>query len=43
MRMSGDVDYLIRMVIPNIAAYDLVYKRLITAVDFLDIQCRICA
>jgi len=27
-RISGDVDYLPRVVVPNIAAYDAVYKRL---------------
>ena len=27
-RMSGDVDYLLRVVVPDIAAYDTVYKRL---------------
>jgi len=30
-RMSGDVDYLIRIVVPDIDAYDVVYKRLIAA------------
>ncbi len=28
-RMSGEVDYLLRVVVPDIAAYDKVYKRLI--------------
>jgi Lrp/AsnC family transcriptional regulator len=37
-RMSGDVDYLIRIVVPDIDAYDAVYKRLISAVDFLDVS-----
>ena len=37
-RMSGDVDYLIRIVVPDIAAYDAVYKRLIAAVEFLDVS-----
>lgn len=32
-RMSGDVDYLMRVVVPDIAAYDAFYKRLIAAVD----------
>ena len=27
-RMSGDVDYMLRVVVPDIAAYDAVYKRL---------------
>jgi Lrp/AsnC family transcriptional regulator len=37
-RMSGDVDYLIRIVVPDIDAYDVVYKRLITAVEFQDVS-----
>jgi Lrp/AsnC family transcriptional regulator, cysteine-sensing transcriptional activator len=37
-RMSGDVDYLIRIVVPDIDAYDVVYKRLIAAVDFQDVS-----
>ena len=31
-RMAGDVDYLLRVVVPDIAAYDGVYKRLIAAI-----------
>ena len=37
-RMSGDVDYLIRIVVPDIDAYDAVYKRLICAVEFQDVS-----
>jgi Lrp/AsnC family transcriptional regulator len=37
-RMSGDVDYLIRIVVPDIDAYDVVYKRLICAVDLQDVS-----
>jgi Lrp/AsnC family transcriptional regulator len=32
-RMSGDIDYLLRVVVPDIAAYDSVYKRLIAKID----------
>jgi len=32
-RMSGQIDYLIRVVVPDIAAYDAFYKRLITRID----------
>lgn len=32
-RMSGDVDYLLRVVVPDIAAYDGFYKRLIERID----------
>jgi Lrp/AsnC family transcriptional regulator len=37
-RTSGDVDYLIRIVVPDIDAYDVVYKRLISAVEFQDVS-----
>jgi Lrp/AsnC family transcriptional regulator len=37
-RMSGDVDYLIRIVVPNIDAYDKLYKKLISSVEFLDVS-----
>lgn len=37
-RMSGEVDYLMRVVVPDIDAYDGVYKKLITAVEFLDVS-----
>src|SRR5580704_9403718 len=37
-RMSGDVDYLMRIVVPDIDAYDLVYKRLIASVAFQDVS-----
>ena len=32
-RMSGDVDYLLRVVVPDIAAYDAFYKRLIARIE----------
>lgn len=37
-RMSGDVDYLLRVVVPDIAAYDAVYKRLINSVELADVS-----
>jgi Lrp/AsnC family transcriptional regulator len=37
-RMSGDIDYLLRVVVPDIAAYDAVYKRLIKLADFADVS-----
>ncbi len=36
-RMSGQVDYLLRIVVPNIAAYDEVYKRLIKTAELYDV------
>jgi Lrp/AsnC family transcriptional regulator len=32
-RMSGEVDYLLRVVVPDIAAYDAFYKKLISRVS----------
>ena len=37
-RMSGEVDYLLRIVAPDIAGYDAVYKRLIQAADLSDVS-----
>src|SRR5262245_10141617 len=37
-RMAGDVDYLLRVVVPDIAAYDGVYKRLIQKIDLTDVS-----
>jgi Lrp/AsnC family transcriptional regulator len=37
-RMSGDVDYLMRIVVPDIDAYDVVYKKLIGTIDLLDVS-----
>ncbi len=37
-RMSGDIDYLLRVVVPDIAGYDAVYKRLIKVADLLDVS-----
>ena len=36
-RMSGDVDYLLRIVVPDIAAYDAVYQRLIAEIELSDV------
>ena len=37
-RMSGEIDYLMRVVVPDIEAYDDFYKRLIEKVDFTDVS-----
>jgi Lrp/AsnC family transcriptional regulator len=37
-RMSGEVDYLLRIVVPDIEAYDNVYKRLITVAALHDVS-----
>ncbi|HEX7645415.1 MAG TPA: Lrp/AsnC family transcriptional regulator [Burkholderiaceae bacterium] len=37
-RMSGEIDYLLRVVVPDIAAYDKVYKRLISGTGLLDVS-----
>ncbi|MEM0900789.1 MAG: Lrp/AsnC family transcriptional regulator [Pseudomonadota bacterium] len=37
-RMSGDVDYLLRVVVPDITAYDAFYKRLIEKIEIKDVS-----
>lgn len=37
-RMSGDVDYLLKVVVPDIAAYDRVYKRLTAGTNLHDVS-----
>ncbi|HEX9767802.1 MAG TPA: Lrp/AsnC family transcriptional regulator [Kiloniellales bacterium] len=37
-RMSGDIDYLLRVVVPDIDAYDAVYKRLIAVAELADVS-----
>ncbi len=37
-RTSGDVDYLLKACVENVAAYDALYQRLITKVPLLDVS-----
>ena len=37
-RMSGDVDYLLRVVVPDIGAYDAFYKKLIEKIEIRDVS-----
>jgi len=37
-RLSGEIDYLLKVVVPDIAAYDGVYKRMIECVEFADVS-----
>ncbi len=37
-RLSGEIDYLLRVVVPNIDAFDAVYQRLIEKVDLYDVS-----
>ena len=37
-RLSGDIDYLLKIVVPDMKAFDKFYKRLITQADFSDIS-----
>lgn len=39
-RMAGDTDYLLRVVVPDIAAYDAVYKKLIQGAELSDVSSR---
>jgi Lrp/AsnC family transcriptional regulator, cysteine-sensing transcriptional activator len=36
-RMSGEMDYLLRVVVPDISGYDAVYKKLIRTVELYDV------
>lgn len=39
-RMSGDVDYLLHIVVPDIAAYDIFYRKLIAAIPLRNVSSR---
>ncbi len=39
-RMAGDVDYMLRVVVPDIATFDTFYKRLIAIVPLTDVTSR---
>ena len=39
-RMAGDVDYMLRVVVPDMAGYDTFYKRLIAAVPLKNVTSR---
>jgi Lrp/AsnC family transcriptional regulator len=37
-RMAGQIDYLLRVVVPDIEAYDAFYKRLIAKIEIADVS-----
>jgi Lrp/AsnC family transcriptional regulator len=37
-RMSGDIDYLLKVCVPDIAGYDKVYKKLVKSVELQDVS-----
>ncbi len=37
-RMSGQVDYLLKVVVPDIAAYDQFYKKLVSSIDIEEVS-----
>lgn len=37
-RLSGDIDYLLKVVVPDIAAYDAFYKKLVSRIDLSDVS-----
>ena len=37
-RMSGEIDYMLRIVVPDIQGYDTVYRKLIRAVELFDVS-----
>lgn len=38
VRLAGSIDYLIRVVVPDVQSYDAFYKRLIDKMEFYDIS-----
>ncbi|PSC03598.1 transcriptional regulator [Alsobacter soli] len=39
-RMAGDVDYMLRVIVPDMASYDAFYKRLIAAIPLKNVSSR---
>ncbi len=39
-RMSGDVDYLLHVIVPDIAAYDAFYRKLIASIPLRNVSSR---
>ena len=39
-RMAGDVDYMLRVIVPDMVAYDRFYKRLIAAIPLKNVSSR---
>ena len=37
-RMSGDIDYMLRVVVPDIEAYDAFYRKLISKIEISDVS-----
>ncbi len=37
-RMSGNVDYMLKIVVPSIDEYDMVYKKMIEQIDIYDVS-----
>jgi Lrp/AsnC family transcriptional regulator len=37
-RLSGDIDYLLKVVVPDIAAYDAFYKKLVSRIALSDVS-----
>ena len=37
-RLTGETDYLLRLVVPDVDTYDAVYKRLISSLEFSDLS-----
>ena len=38
LRLSGETDYMLRVMVPDIAAFDVFYQRLIERVDLYDVR-----
>ena len=40
-RLTGDIDYLLRIVVPDVETYDVVYQRMIRKLEFSDMSASI--
>ena len=36
-RLTGQTDYILKMVVPDVTTYDQIYKRMISEIEFLDV------
>lgn len=37
-RLTGNIDYLLKVILPDVEHWDLIYKRLVNSVNFLDVS-----
>ena len=37
-RLAGNIDYLLKVIVPDIEQWDIIYKRLVSRVNFFDVS-----